>query len=231
MGHDPSQDLTISPSYYTNLGYGSDFEYRYALNRYARGQWFVSYLQQTTLPNVSGVTDTGQSAKEARALITGTHTQQVTQDLLLRVNANLVSDPDAATQQLAACASQPNRTRQPAFAGNAYLLGQYPATAVAQILSSASEVGYLPNLSLFTSPCCRGDTNAYFPRRFTRTADHFAGTSTDVLMWAVVFTPQVKFREVYYRAHTGDSSLTGNVLGGLDATSKTSRFTGMTTML
>ena len=94
----PSQDLTISPSYYSNLGYGSDFEYRYALNRVARGQWFVSYLQQTTLPNVSGVTDTGQSAKEARALITGTHTQQVTQDLLLRINANLVSDPQYLQQ-------------------------------------------------------------------------------------------------------------------------------------
>ena len=50
----PSQDFTVSPSYYSNLGYGSDFEYRYALGRLARGQWFVSYLQQTTLPDVSG---------------------------------------------------------------------------------------------------------------------------------------------------------------------------------
>ena len=63
----PSQDLTISPSYYTNLGYGSDFEYRYALDRKSRGQWYVSYLQQTTLPNVSGVTDTPDAdAKRAR---------------------------------------------------------------------------------------------------------------------------------------------------------------------
>ena len=40
----PSQDLTISPSYYSSLGYGSDLEYRYALDRKSKGQWFVSYL-------------------------------------------------------------------------------------------------------------------------------------------------------------------------------------------
>ncbi|MDE3050748.1 MAG: LPS-assembly protein LptD, partial [Nitrospirota bacterium] len=94
----PSQDLTVSPSYYSGLGYGSDLEYRYALDRKSKGQWFVSYLQQTKLPNVSGVTDTGADAKQARALITGTHTQQFTPDLLLRVQANVVSDPNYLQQ-------------------------------------------------------------------------------------------------------------------------------------
>ncbi len=88
----PSQDLTISPFYYSDLGYGSDLAYRYILDRKSRGQWFVSALQQTELPDVSGASQTGQDAKESRALIRGTHTQQITPDLLLRVQANLVTD-------------------------------------------------------------------------------------------------------------------------------------------
>src|SRR5689334_10710233 len=128
----PSQDFTVSPSYYTNLGYGSDFEYRYALDRLSRGQWYVSYLQQTTLPNVSGVTDTGQDAKKARALITGTHTQQVTTDLLLRVNANLVTDPQYLQQLSNSGAQRALPSNESNFLanqrlqyGNAYVLGQY----------------------------------------------------------------------------------------------------------
>jgi LPS-assembly protein len=93
----PSQDLMISPSYYSNLGYGSDFKYRYILNRMSRGQWFVSALQQTEAPNVFGVNQTGQDA-QTRALITGTHTQQFTPDLLLRVQANLLTDPNYLQQ-------------------------------------------------------------------------------------------------------------------------------------
>ena len=239
----PSQDLTISPSYYTNLGYGSDFEYRYALNRYARGQWFVSYLQQTTLPNVSGVTDTGQSAKEARALITGTHTQQVTQDLLLRVNANLVSDPQYLQQlsnsgaQRALPSAESNLfANQRLRYGNAYLLGQYLQPLLAggpDTFQRLPEIGYsLPNLSLFNSPLLfGGDTNAvYFFREegFTENRfDFLPGLSTDVLDvgHVVGFTPQVKFREVYYsRGIQETSSLHRETFwAALDATSKMSR--------
>ena len=151
------------------MGYGSDFEYRYALNRVARGQWFVSYLQQTTLPNVSGVTDTGQSAKEARALITGTHTQQVTQDLLLRINANLVSDPQYLQQlsnsgaQRALPSNESNLfANQRLRYGNTYLLGQYLQPLLAggpDTFQRLPEVGYsLPKLSLFNSPSCSGET-------------------------------------------------------------------------
>ena len=239
----PSQDLTISPSYYSNLGYGSDFEYRYALNRVARGQWFVSYLQQTTLPNVSGVTDTGQSAKEARALITGTHTQQVTQDLLLRINANLVSDPQYLQQlsnsgaQRALPSAESNLfANQRLRYGNTYLLGQYLQPLLAggpDTFQRLPEVGYsLPNLSLFNSPLLfGGDTNAvYFFREegFTENRfDFLPGLSTDVLDvgHVVGFTPQVKFREVYYsRGIQETSSLHRETFwAGLDASSKLSR--------
>mgnify|MGYP003693871581 CR=1 FL=1 len=34
----------MSPFYYSNLGYGSEFKYRYVLDRLSRGQWFVSAL-------------------------------------------------------------------------------------------------------------------------------------------------------------------------------------------
>ena len=52
----PSQDLTIArPSYYNNLGYGSDFTYRYYLNRRSSGQWFASFLQQTKFAECVGV--------------------------------------------------------------------------------------------------------------------------------------------------------------------------------
>ena len=39
----PSQDLTIAPSYYNNLGYGSDFTYRYYLDRRSGGRWFRQF--------------------------------------------------------------------------------------------------------------------------------------------------------------------------------------------
>jgi len=239
----PSQDLTISPSYYSNLGYGSDFDYRYALNRGARGQWFVSYLQQTTLPNVSGVTDTGQSAKEARALITGTHTQYLASDLLLRVNANLVTDPQYLQQlsnsgaQRALPSNESNLfANQRLSYGNAYLLGQYLQPLQSggpDTFQRLPEVGYsLPNLALFNSPLLfGGDTNAvYFFREEGFTENRFdvvPGLSTDVLDLGHVvgFTPQAKFREVYYsRGAQETSSLHRETLwAALDATSKMSR--------
>jgi LPS-assembly protein len=239
----PSQDMTISPQYYTNLGYGSDFEYRYAINRFSRGQWFVSYLQQTTLPNVAGVTDTGQDARKARALITGTHTQQVTSDLLLRVNANLVTDPQYLQQlsnsgaQRALPSNESNfLANQRLLYGNAYVLGQYlqPLQAGgADTFQRLPEVGYsLPNLSLFSSPLLfGGDANAvYFFREegFTENRlDVAPGLSTDVLDvgHVVGFTPQAKFREVYYSRGAVDtgSQHRETFWAAMDATSKMSR--------
>src|SRR3712207_9000469 len=43
---------TLFP-YTTLFRSGSDLEYRYVLNRLSRGQWYVSYLQQTQIPNLA----------------------------------------------------------------------------------------------------------------------------------------------------------------------------------
>ena len=88
----PSQDLTIAPSYYNNLGYGSDLTYRYYLDRRSSGQWFASFLQQTKLPNVSGVDQVSSDERRLRGLISGQHVQQVTETLLVRGQASFVSD-------------------------------------------------------------------------------------------------------------------------------------------
>jgi LPS-assembly protein len=239
----PSQDLTISPQYYSRLGYGSDFEYRYALNRYSRGQWFVSYLQQQSLPNVSGVTDTGQNAKEARALITGTHTQQIGLNTLVRVNANLVTDPQYLQQLSNSGAQRALPSNESNFLanhrlpyGNAYLLGQYLQPLQAggsDTFQRLPEVGYsLPNFSLLSSPLLfGGDANAvYFFREEGFTENRFdiaPALSTDVfdLAHVVGFTPQAKFREVYYsRGDQSTNSLHRETFwAALDATSKMSR--------
>lgn len=240
----PSQDLTISPYYFTKLGYGSDLEYRYVLDRYSRGQWFVSYLQQTQLPNVSGVSDTGtQSAREARALITGTHTQQFTPDLLLRAQANFVTDPNYLQQlsnsgaQRALPSNESNLlTTQRLPYGNMYLWGQYLQPLQAggdDTFQRLPEIGYsLPNLSLFSSPLLLGtDANyVYFYRDqgFTENRiDFVPGLSTDVIDFGHILglTPQAKFREVYYsRGVTESSSQNRETFwAALDATSKLSR--------
>ncbi|MGE5710925.1 MAG: LPS-assembly protein LptD [Nitrospira sp.] len=242
----PSQDLTISPSYYSNLGYGSDLEYRYVLDKKSRGQWFVSYLQQTQLPNVSGVTDTGQDAKKARAFVTGTHTQQFSETLLLRAQANLVTDPNYMQQlsnsgaQRALPSNESNllATQRLAY-GNMYLLGQYlqPLQAGgADTFQRLPEVGYsMPNLSLFDSPLLFGaDANAvnfYRDQGFAQNrVDVVPGLTTDVidLGHIVGFTPQTKFREVYYTRGVQDtnSQHRETFWAGIDATSKLTRRIG-----
>ena len=239
----PSQDFTISPSYYSNLGYGSDFEYRYTLDRLSRGQWYVSYLQQTTLPNVSGVTDTGQSAKEARALITGTHTQQVTSDLLLRVNANFVTDPQYLQQLSNSGAQRALPSNESNFLaiqrlryGNAYVLGQYLQPLLAggaDTFQRLPEVGYSqPNIALFNSPLLLGGdlngVNFFREEGFTQNRlDFVPALSTDVIDFnhVVGFTPQAKFREVYYSRGVQEttSQHRETFWTGLDATTKMSR--------
>ncbi|ALA57870.1 LPS-assembly protein LptD [Nitrospira moscoviensis] len=212
----PSQDLFISPSYYSNLGYGSDFEYRYALNRRSRGQWFLSYLQQTELPNVSGVTDTGQDAKKARGVLAGTHTQYLTESLLFRANVNLVSDPNYLQQlsnsgaQRALPSNENNLLATQLLPyGNVYLWGQYlqPLQLGGKdTFQRFPEVGYnLPYTSLLGSPLLFGTesdaVHFYREEGFTLSrVDVVPGLSTDVidLGHVIGITPQAKFREVYY---------------------------------
>ncbi len=239
----PSQDLTISPQYYSKLGYGSDFQYRYVLDKQSRGQWFVSALQQTELPGVSGANQTGQDAHQARALIIGTHTQQFTPDLLLRVKANLVTDANylqqlsnsGALRALPSTESSLLANQRLAF-GNTYLLSQYLqplGSGGVDTFQRLPEIGYsLPNLPLFNSPILLGtDTNFvnfYREQGFTQNRiDLLPGLSTDVLDFGhiVGFTPQVKVRETYYTRGVQDSESQHRETfwAGLDATSKLSR--------
>jgi LPS-assembly protein len=243
----PSQDLTISPSYYSGLGYGSDLEYRYALDRKSKGQWFVSYLQQTQLPNVSGVSNTGGDAKRARALVSGTHTQQFTPDLLLRVQANLVTDPhylqqlsNSGTQRALPSNESNLLTTQRLPYGNLYLLGQYlqPLQAGGKdTFQRLPETGYsLPNMSLFSSPLLFGMdgnyVNFYRDEGFNvNRVDVLPGLSTDVidLGHIVGLTPQAKVREVYYTrgVQSNNNQHRETLWAGLDATSKLSRRFGV----
>jgi LPS-assembly protein len=240
----PSQDLTISPSYYSNLGYGSDLEYRYVIDRRSRGAWFVSYLQQTELPNVSGVTDApGADAKRARAFITGMHTQQVTPDLLLRADVNLVTDPNYLQQlsnsgvQRALPSNESNLLASQRLGyGNAYVLGQYLQPLLAggsDTFQRLPEVGYSqPNVSLFHSPLLFGAdasaVNFYREEGFTQNRiDAVPSLSTDVIDFGHVvgFTPQAKFREVYYSRGVQDtaSQHRETFWAAIDATSKLTR--------
>jgi len=239
----PSQDLTISPQYYSKLGYGSDFQYRYVLDKQSRGQWFVSALQQTELPGVSGVNQTGQDANQARALIIGTHTQQFTPDLLLRVKANMVTDANylqqlsnsGAQRALPSTESSLLANQRLAF-GNTYLLSQYLqplGSGGVDTFQRLPEIGYsLPNLPLFNSPILLGtDTNFvnfYREQGFTQNRiDLLPGLSTDVLNFGhiVGFTPQVKVRETYYTRGVQDSESQHRETfwAGLEAKSKVSR--------
>jgi LPS-assembly protein len=239
----PSQDLTISPQYFSQLGYGSDFTYRYELDRESRGKWFVSALRQTELPDVTGVDPAGQDAKQVRALITGTHTQQFTPDLLVRAKVFYVTDASYLQQlsnsgvQRAAPSVESNLFANQRLAyGNTYLLGQYLLpleSGGVNTFQRVPEIGYsLPHLPLFNSPILLGtDTNFvnfYREQGFTQNRiDILPGLSTDVLDFGhiVGFTPQIKVREVYYThgVQNSESQHRETFWAGLDATSKLSR--------
>jgi LPS-assembly protein len=239
----PSQDLTISPQYFSQLGYGSDFTYRYELDRESRGKWFVSALRQTELPDVAGVDPVGQDAKQTRALITGTHTQQFTPDLLVRAKVFYVTDASYLQQlsnsgvQRAAPSVESNLFANQRLAyGNTYMLGQYLLpleSGGVNTFQRLPEIGYsLPHLPLFNSPILLGSemnfVNFYREQGFAQNRiDVLPGLSTDVLDFGhiVGFTPQVKVREVYYThgVQNSESQHRETFWAGLDATSKLSR--------
>ncbi len=212
----PSQDLTISPKYYSDLGYGSDFQYRYVLDRRSRGKWDLSFLQQTQLPNVSGLTETGADAEKTRATLTGTHTQFITDTLLLRTKANLVTDPNFFQQlsnsgvlrALPSAESNLIATQRLPY-GNLYLLGLYlqPLQAGGKdTFQRLPEAGYeLPYTSLFKSPILFGmegnHVNFYRDQGFALNRINVVpGIETDVIHLGhmIGIRPQAKFREVYY---------------------------------
>jgi LPS-assembly protein len=243
----PSQDLTISPKYYSDLGYGSDFSYRYVLDRYSRGQWKVDYLQQTELPNVAGVSDTGEDPRKARATISGSHTQRIGESFLIRANANLVSDPNyfqqlsnsGTARALPSNESNLLVSRQLSY-GALYLLGRYlqPLQAGGKdTFQRLPEAGYhLPNVALFHSPILFGMegnyVNFYREEGFAlNRVDVAPGIATDVIDIGHVIgiRPQAKFREVYYTrgAQTNDMQHRETFWIGVDATSKLTRRFGL----
>jgi len=243
----PSQDLTISPKYYSDLGYGSDFNYRYVLNRQSRGQWHVGYLQQTQLPDVAGVNQNGDDARRARANIGGSHTQMVTDTLLIRSNVNFVTDPNYYQQlsnsgtQRASPSNESNflATQQLPY-GNLYLLGRYlqPLQAGGRdTFQRLPETGYnLPDVSLFNSPLRLGMegnfVNFYREQGFTlNRIDAVPGISTDTIDFGhmIGIRPQAKFREVYYSrgAETTVAQHRETFWLGVDATSKLTRRYGL----
>ncbi|MDH4186792.1 MAG: LPS assembly protein LptD [Nitrospira sp.] len=241
----PSQDLTIAPSYYSNLGYGSDFEYRYVLDQKSRGQWFVSYLQQTKFPNNSSTTGTNES--QARGLISGTHTQQFNPNLLFRAQVSLVTDPSYMSQlsnsgvQRALPSSENNLlTTQRLPYGNLYFLGQYlqPLQSGGKdTFQRLPETGYsLSHTSILSSPVLFGldsnYVNFYREQGFTlNRVDVLPGLSTDVINLGhiVGLTPQVKVRETYYTrgVEANSSQHRETFWAGIDATSKLSRRYGV----
>ncbi|HEY5626730.1 MAG TPA: LPS assembly protein LptD [Nitrospira sp.] len=242
-----SQDLTVSPSYYSRLGYGSDFEYRYVLDRMSRGQWYVSYLQQTELPDLPSVNQTGGDAKRARAQITGTHTQQFGPDMLLRAQANFVTDPNYLQQlsnsgaQRALPSNESNLLATKRFSlGSTYLLGQYLQpleSGGVDTFQRLPEIGYtLPNVSLFNSPLLFGaDTSAvnfYREQGFSQNrVDVLPGLATDIIDFGHVLgvTPHAKFRETYYTRGAQDASSQHRETfwAGINATSKVTRRFGL----
>lgn len=244
----PSQDLTISPKYFSNLGYGSDFSYRYVLNRQSRGQWKVDYLQQTEIPDASGVTNTGQDPRGGRASFTGSHTQRIGETLLIRANANLVTDPDYFQQlsnsgvQRALPSNESNLlAAQQLRYGALYLLGRYLQPLQAggpDTFQRLPETGYnLPDVSLFNSPLLVGMegnyVNFYREEGFTlNRVDVVPGIATDVIDFGHVIgiRPQAKFREVYYTegVKPDDGAQHRETFWvGVDATSKLTRRFGL----
>lgn len=240
----PSQDLTISPFYYNDLGYGSDFEYRYVLDRRSRGKWNLSYLQQTQNLTVSDGTEDGQGA---RAAITGSHTQYITDTLLLRANANLLSSPNlyqqlsnsGALRALPSTESNLLATQRLAY-GNLYLLGMYLQPLQdggSDTFQRLPEAGYsLPHVSLFNSPVLLGlegnYVNWYRDQGFTlNRIDMVPALAMDVIPLGhmIGIRPQAKFREVFY-SHGAQSAEVQNretFWLGLDATSKVTRRFGL----
>jgi LPS-assembly protein len=237
---DPSQDLTLAPYYYAKLGYGSDVVYRYMWSRQSYGQWDVNALQQTQLPNVSGAS--GPST-QTRAFITGSHTQQFNPDLFLRMQANLVTDPNML-QQLSNSGAQralPSQesnllANQRLSTGNLYLWSNYLQPLEqggVDTFQRLPEIGYsLPYLSLFSSPLLIGGeasgVNFYRSEGFQQNRlDLVPGLSTDVidLGHMVGVTPQVKFREVYYTrgVDSAESQHRETFWAAVDTTSKLSR--------
>ncbi|WP_447968387.1 LPS-assembly protein LptD [Nitrospira sp. M1] len=199
----PSQDLTVSPLILSKRGGGSDFEYRYILNRQSQGSWLVSTLY-----------DTDQS--RGRADINGVHIQEVNPDLSVKLLVNYSTDRSflqdlSSSGFLRALPSQASllNINQRLDYGSLYLLGQYLqplGSGGATTFQRVPQIGHiLPSYSLFGSPLAvsMDSTFVHFFREKgfqVSRMDFLPGASLNGLHLGNVLgiKPQVKFREVAY---------------------------------
>ncbi|MEX5213946.1 MAG: LPS assembly protein LptD [Nitrospiraceae bacterium] len=208
----PSQDLLITPNYYSNLGYGADLGYRYVLNRQTRGQWLGSFIDQ-----VSSGKGVGGNERGFRGMLSGTHVQQFNPDLRMNAQVFVVSDPDYLQQLsnsgvLRALPSGESNllTTQRWGTGNLYLQGQYLQplqSGGSDTFQRLPELGYsMANTATpFTGPLqFNMDTGlTYFYREegfHVGRGSIMPGLTTDPLNLGhiVAITPQAKFLEAYY---------------------------------
>lgn len=231
---DPSQDLQIAPDILTNRGYGGDLEYRYALSRQSRGQWLLTFLQDTEL-------------NKARALITGSHNQEVTKDLTVRAQANLLTDRTylnnlSLSGVARALPSQDSylSVNQRLTSGNVYLLSQFIqplGVGGKDSFQRLPEVGHrLLNQPLLGGPILFSAestlANFYREEGFpVSRADVVPTFTTDPinLGHVVGLTPQLKLRETFYTRSAGSSTVAhrGTFWAALEGTSRLSKRYGL----
>lgn len=238
-----SQDLLISPQYYSNLGYGGDLQYRYWLNKQSYGQWFLSVLSQQKLPNVAGVSPEGADVKRMRGLLSGSHLQQVNSDFRIMGQAFFVTDPDylqqlsnSGVQRALPSGDSSLLATHRLGSGNAYLYGQYLQplqSGGGDTFQRLPELGYsMANTAPLGGPLLLNldSSMAHFYRdegfQLNR-VDLLPGIATNVwdIGHVVGITPQAKFREVYYTRGIQDESPfhRQTFWGAVDASSRLSR--------
>ncbi|GKS57889.1 LPS-assembly protein LptD [Nitrospira sp.] len=242
-----SQDLLVTPNYYSKLGYGADLQYRYWLNKQARGEWFLSVLNQQELPNVAGVSPDSADAQRVRALVSGSHVQQVNADLRVSAQAFLVSDPDYL-QQLsnsgvlrALPSGESNLLATNRLGnGNLFFLGRYLQplqSGGSDTFQSLPELGYsLADVSAFGTPLLTGlDTSMvhwYREEGFQFTRAHVM-PELSARPWnlghVLGMTPRARFLEAYYtRGITDETPFDRQTFwGSIDMTSRLSRRYGL----
>ncbi len=199
----PSQDVTLVPRVLTKRGYGGDLKYRYVWSRQTKGKWLLN-----------GLVDTKENQK--RAQIRGSHVQQFTPKLSLRLNMNYSTDrkylrdlSNSGVQRALPSQESNLSVVQRLDTGSFYLWGQY-----LQPLNVGSERTFqrLPEIGhrffdygLFESPFAFtvDTTYVHFWREEgfdVNRVDFVPGMSVEGLHLGHVIgvRPQAKFRTVWY---------------------------------
>lgn len=242
-----SQDLLISPQYYSRLGYGGDLQYRYWLNRQSYGQWLVSVLKQEQLPNVAGVSAQGADVQRVRGLLSGSHFQQINPDFRIQAQAFFVTDPDYLQQLSNSGAQRALPSGESGLlathrlgSGNLYFYGQYLQplqSGGSDTFQRLPELGYsLADTAPLGGPLLvtMDSSMVHFYRdegfQLNR-LNVVPGIRTNVwnLGHVLGITPEAKFREVYYTRGIQDETPfhRQTFWGSIDATSRLSRRYGL----